>query len=119
MTTEEQIEIMQAYVDGKTIQTKSKHRKDGWEDFVANRNPYWTWETIEYRVKPEPKYRPLKPEELIELKGKWLHIGTECNMITRICINRQRVWFGDFWRDAEYLLQFCLYENKQPVGILE
>ena len=57
MKVSEQIAIMKAYEDGKTIEQK---RFDGTEwgsivhvedfpfDFVAN----------EYRIKPEPKYRP-------------------------------------------------------------
>lgn len=57
MKVSEQIAIMKAYQDGKTIEQK---RLDGTEwgsivhvedfpfDFVAN----------EYRIKPEPKYRP-------------------------------------------------------------
>ena len=62
MKVSEQIAIMKAYEDGKTIEQK---RFDGTEwasivhvedfpfDFVAN----------EYRIKPEPKYRPYESVE--------------------------------------------------------
>ena len=55
MTTEEKIKIMQAYIQGKTIQCKGNGR-DTW--FICN--PAWDWPNFEYRVMPEPAYRPYK-----------------------------------------------------------
>lgn len=62
MKVSEQIAIMNAYLDGKTIEQKRFDRTE-WEsleyvedypfDFVAN----------EYRIKPECKYRPYKSVE--------------------------------------------------------
>lgn len=59
--------ILQAYAEGKTIETRRKPTtdnngvtKDGWFEFND-----WTemkeleyWVNVEYRIKPEPKYRP-------------------------------------------------------------
>lgn len=59
--------ILQAYAEGKTIETRRKPTtdnngvtKDGWYEFNC-----WTemkeleyWVNVEYRIKPEPKYRP-------------------------------------------------------------
>jgi len=56
MTTKEKIEVLQAYEDGKKIQCK--YRKDGdvkWED---SPEPSWNFGCLDYRIKPEPKYRP-------------------------------------------------------------
>lgn len=61
--------IMQAFAEGKTIETRRKPTtdnngvtKDGWFEFND-----WTemkeleyWVNVEYRIKPEPKYRPFK-----------------------------------------------------------
>ena len=61
--------ILQAYAEGKTIETRRKPTtdnngvtKDGWYEFNS-----WTemkeleyWVNVEYRIKPEPKYRPFK-----------------------------------------------------------
>lgn len=53
MNTKHKIEVMQAFLDGKTIQMTDKSL-DIWEDFLAE--PYWNWEANDYRIKPaEPK----------------------------------------------------------------
>lgn len=64
--------ILQAYAEGKTIETRRKPTadnngvtKDGWYEFNC-----WTemkeleyLANVEYRIKPEPKYRPFKDAE--------------------------------------------------------
>ena len=64
--------ILQAYAEGKTIETRRKPTtdnngvtKDGWFEFNS-----WTemkeleyWVNVEYRIKPEPKYRPFANTE--------------------------------------------------------
>lgn len=64
--------ILQAYAEGKTIETRRKPTtdnngvtKDGWFEFND-----WTemkeleyWVNVEYRIKPEQKYRPFKNAE--------------------------------------------------------
>lgn len=64
--------ILQAFAEGKTIETRRKPTtdnngvtKDGWFEFND-----WTemkeleyWVNVEYRIKPEPKYRPFANAE--------------------------------------------------------
>lgn len=64
--------ILQAFAEGKTIETRRKPTtdnngvtKDGWYEFNN-----WTemkeleyWVNVEYRIKPEPKYRPFRDAE--------------------------------------------------------
>lgn len=64
--------ILQAYAEGKIIETRRKPTadnngvtKDGWFEFND-----WTemkeleyWVNVDYRIKPEPKYRPFKDAE--------------------------------------------------------
>lgn len=45
------IEVMQAYVDGKTIQVR-RNKSERWTDWVG---ADWCWGLREFRVKPEPK----------------------------------------------------------------
>lgn len=52
--TKERIAVMQAYVDGKQIQGKCSDGK--WADV---QEPSWSIDG-NFRVKPEPKYRPFK-----------------------------------------------------------
>lgn len=63
MTREEAKEllpIIQAYAEGKTIQYKVNEVKGGWQDMY---NPSFNDAPSEYRIKPEPKYRPFKTKE--------------------------------------------------------
>ena len=51
-TTEEMIEIMQAFVDGKEIEVMGR---DQW---VPVPSPSWSWGGLYYRIKPEgPKFK--------------------------------------------------------------
>ena len=50
MDTMKKINIMQAYVDGKTIQIWSAQRQE-WRD---DSFPTWNWDYNCYRIKPEP-----------------------------------------------------------------
>ena len=64
--------ILQAFAEGKTIETRRKPTtdnngvtKDGWYEFND-----WTemkeleyWVNVEFRIKPEAKYRPFKDAE--------------------------------------------------------
>lgn len=56
--TAERIKIMQAYVDGKRIQY-AEDDTDVWHNIDE---PDW-YSNYEYRIKPEPKYRPFKDVE--------------------------------------------------------
>lgn len=58
MTTEEMIEVMKAYTEGKRIEFKSKHdENDNWDDISYSN---WDWRNYDYRVKQESTYRPYK-----------------------------------------------------------
>ena len=51
--------VMQAFVGGKTIQ-RYDDKKDDWYDISPNANIDFCYD---YRIKPEPKYRPFKTRE--------------------------------------------------------
>lgn len=51
--------VMQAFVEGKTIQ-RYDDKKDDWYDISPNANIDFCYD---YRIKPEPKYRPFKSQE--------------------------------------------------------
>ena len=64
--------ILQAFAEGKTIETRRKPTadnngvtKDGWFEFNdwAEMKELEYWVNVEYRIKPEPKYRPFKNSE--------------------------------------------------------
>lgn len=63
MTREEAKEllpIIQAFAEGKTIEHKGKGSSFNWEEVIE---PIFNLHMSEYRIKPEPKYRPFKDVE--------------------------------------------------------
>ena len=57
MKVSEQIAIMNAYEDGKTIEQKRFDRTE-WESIVYDEDFPFDFASYEYRIKPEDKYRP-------------------------------------------------------------
>lgn len=56
----ELLPIIQAYAEGKVIQVKDNNI---WKDVDANHNCVFLPDSYEYRIKPEPKYRPFETME--------------------------------------------------------
>jgi hypothetical protein len=52
--TKKAIEVMQAFVDGKTVQCSEPEGEAGY-GWRAEKEPLWQWDNFRYRVKPEPK----------------------------------------------------------------
>ena len=63
MTREEikaMLPIMQAFAEGKTLQYRVNEETNEWKDID---NPAFNDPPSEYRIKPEPTYRPFKDNE--------------------------------------------------------
>lgn len=118
MKTKELVEIGQAYLDGKKIQWKDISCENIWKD--CSGEPTWHPE-LEWRIKPEPKYRPLKSEELHELKGKWIISNKSKNiaMVTGINQESTAVLINNLWWSASDLFSASTFEDGSPVGKLE
>jgi len=54
--TKEMIEVMQAALDGKTVQVR-KNAVGNWGDWFNSSQPVWDWDTQDYRVKPQEPRR--------------------------------------------------------------
>ena len=54
----EAAKVMEAYADGKKVQKQDINGL--WIDCD---NPMFDWASFNYRIKPEPKYRPFKTQE--------------------------------------------------------
>lgn len=76
----ELLPIIQAFTDGKTIQIR-KHGEERYYD-STNNNLNFVLDHYEYRIKPEPKYRPFKnKEECWQEMQKHRPFGWLCNKI--------------------------------------
>ena len=62
MKVSEQIAIIKAYEDGKTIEQKRFDRTE-WESIVYVEDFHFDFVMNEYRIKPVPKYRPYESVE--------------------------------------------------------
>lgn len=63
MTREEAKEllpIIQAFAEGKTLQYRTDEENNEWENII---NPKFIDLPSNYRIKPEPKYRPFRTKE--------------------------------------------------------
>ena len=56
----EMLPIIQAYAEGKAIQIK---KECDWLEVGKNTEVYFSESPSDYRIKPEPKYRPFKTQE--------------------------------------------------------
>lgn len=66
-TLKEKIEVMQAYLDGKTIQGSV----DGnWTDWKSKNDPQFNWGSFDYRIKPENKQVPYDFSDAESLIGR-------------------------------------------------
>lgn len=52
--------LMQAFAEGKTLQYRVNEVNNEWKDI---NNPAFNDLSSEYRIKPEPKYRPFRTNE--------------------------------------------------------
>ncbi len=82
--------VLKAYSEGKVIQIK----KYGlWYDI--KQTPLFSHD-VEYRIKPEPKYRPFTNEEVMELLGK---------TVLDICNNQYKIIYFTVYYDGNISLR--------------
>lgn len=124
MTKEETlkaIKVMQDFVDGKTIEW---FNEDHWETIT---DPCWEWDedNPQYRVKPEPHYRPFESAdevmEAIREHGGWLDasVGGKANISE---FNNAYIWIGAGGKGISFKDAFINYRFEKdgtPFGKLE
>ena len=54
--------IMLAFANGAEIQYSHKGQNN-WLNWINESSPSFDWQAFDYRIKPEPKYRPFKSQE--------------------------------------------------------
>ena len=131
MTREEAKEfypILQAYAEGKVIECRTKPSAIEGTDVPND----WTemkeiefWSNIEYRIKPESKYRPFESaQECIEEMRKhepfgWVkdkpEFGDTCSAITKVSISSIRR--GVTWFRTKEMFQHVTFLDGSPFGV--
>lgn len=117
------ISVMQAYADGKKIQILGLHN-EGWIDWVLKDAPTWDWNHCDYRVKPEPHYRPYANADEcfkdVQKHGMLVrHIDGDYHLI--VTIGDKYIWLGNasVGIDRDNLLKEFVFLDGTPCGVKE
>ncbi len=111
-------EVMLAYADGKEIEQK-------WDgQWVKNKKPKFNWGFDNYRIKPEPKYRPFKDAEECwnEMQKHqpfgWICEGGEKMFVVNV--NYEGIIDGrdDGWVFSEAFSRYT-FADGEPFGVKE
>lgn len=121
----ELLPIIKAFTEGKVIQVKDNNV---WKDVDNNHNCVFLPDSYEYRIKPEPKYRPFanaeecwqemqKHQPFGWIKGKegWHH-----SLITSIIADEEEVYInGISGFVLDDIMEHYTFSDGTPFGILE
>ena len=121
MKVSEQIAIMKAYEDGKTIEVK-RYDETKWKSIDNIENYQFNFSKYEYRIAPEPKYRPYKSVEEAFNEAKKHEFWTK-EISTGFIINVGA--FGENFEDIyingynqnNFLNKFVWADDNSPCGI--
>lgn len=118
--TKEMMKVIQAYLDGKQIQWKDRNFVDEWKNCEGE--PSWHLNN-DYRIKPEPKYRPLNDNEMRLLVGKVIVEKSSGNVLLVTCAKQEmyevKIHTTQSWFTSSFLLEHFTYTDDTPVGKLE
>lgn len=136
MTTEEKIEVMKAYIEGKPVQCKAlKYDICIWMD---DTNPSWDWNNYLYRVKSELTYRQYEnTKEMLEdinerrvaiqhpvFPGVWLK-NKEYDIVVAIAgldnldSDKPEILLGENWTTLTTAFNNFTYLDGSPFGMKE
>ena len=121
MKVSEQIAIMKAYEDGKTIERK-RYDETKWKSIDNIENYQFNFSKYEYRIATEPKYRPYKSVEEAFNEAKKHEFWTK-EISTGFIINVGA--FGENFEDIyingynqnNFLDKFVWADDNSPCGI--
>lgn len=122
MKVSEQIAIMKAYEDGKTIDVKRYDRTE-WEIIVYVENFPFDFVSNEYRIKPEDKYRPYKSVEEAFQAAKKHGFFVKCKNKESLCTIYDFGCgiCGDVYLNGydalKFLNDFVWHDDDSPCGV--
>lgn len=123
MKVSEQIAIMQAYADDKTIEKKGQDDTE-WKSIEYIEDYPFDFFCEQYRIKQEPKYRPFESveEAFNEAKrhGFWVREKTKkyLRMITFFyCKESVELQYIDGYCVSDFLDNFVWVDDGSPCGV--
>lgn len=121
MKVSEQIAIMKAYEDGKTIERKDVEETE-WKSLEYVENYPFDFVLNEYRIKPEPKYRPYESveEAFAEAKKHGFLVKNKSHNLRMVGIiegTESGILYIGGINASEYLNNFVWADDGSPCGI--
>lgn len=113
----EMLPILVAFTEGKTIQ--SRYIKGDTTLWYDNENPSFNDDDLEYRIKPEPKYRHFKDKEecwkemLQHSPLGWFKDKKDNEFFTLNCISDKDPKIKTY----EYLFNDCVFMDGSICGV--
>lgn len=130
MTTEEILNIINAYKEGKTIEYRFKfdfndpvNRSYTWDTVPSHADYNWNFAMYEYRIKKEPKLRSYKnAQEFFQAMKE--HSPSIDNRFISLRADNTGIYVYTMITNEIYLLKYselvCLkWQDGTPCGILE
>lgn len=132
-TTEEKIRIMKAFLNGYKIQSSYKG-KDNWKDLLDNYEPQWSWDYLDYRIKPQYDTSMYLPyESAKEFLSDSMKYGATCYFkdnkekgiptlvdsfgnVTLVEYNDQNEIVKHYHFTFEEFFDKCLWNDNTPCG---
>ena len=120
----ELLPIIQAFAEGKTIEIRSNSKYNPGE-WIETATLTFDIKYYEYRIKPEPMYRPFKDaEECWQEMQKHQPFGwikASHGYFNIIGIMDDKINFGteDNWLNYEYMFKMYKFIDGTPLGIKE
>ena len=112
--------IIQAFAEGKTVEYQNVHR-----EWIEVKNPSFSEHYTEYRIKPEPKYRPFaNAEECWQEMQKHQPFGwikASHGQFFIIGFRNDEVSFGvnNNWHGYNYMFESYTFTDGSVFGIKE
>lgn len=115
------LSIIKAFAEGKIIQYKNKYKSE----WVETDCPVWA-EYTEYRIKPEPKYRPFQSQEecwnemLKHQPFGWIknNVGNIFNIIAMVNQNHA-IKLNECYSSYRDIFKDFKFTDGTPFGIKE
>ena len=122
MKVSEQIAIMKAFEDGKTIEQK-RFDKTEWASIVHVEDFPFDFVANEYRIKPECKYRPYKSVEeafaYAKKHGFWVKSKDKCYLY--FIDSFEAYENGDIYINdchvGDFIEKFIWFDDCSPCGV--
>lgn len=119
-TAKDLLPIIKAFSEGKCVETKTS---SGW---ISIENMGFVGNPLQYRIKPEPKYRPFKDakecwqEMLKHQPFGWVKCKEDGSLgLITLIISEENIFINGVGCNSERTMRGFTFSDGTPFGILE